>query len=267
MFTIMNVLKILGIVIGGIAGLWIAFYLICWLVLILFCLPVNMKKEYKVPNRAYIKMMNYGYWLVFSNARIKVHTTGLEKIPEGQRFMLVSNHRSSFDNMVQTYCMKGEQMAYISKKENFKIPIARKYMKRNCYLSLDRGDIKSAMKVILGAIDLVKKGYCSLGVFPEGTRTRDGKLGEFKPGCFKVALKAKCPVVISTITGSEQVTKHWPWKRTHIYFDVLNVIPYEEIQEKSTVEIAELVRSCILDELHKKGAEAGPGYNEEFYAI
>lgn len=267
MHILLNIAKYLGITVGGIIGLWVAFYVICWIFALIPIIFVNMKKDYKKPMRFYGKMMNYGYWILFGNIRIKVHASGLEKIPADTRFMLVSNHRSSYDNMVQTYCLKKEQMTYISKKENFKIPIARKYMKRNCYFSLDRGDMKSSVKVILDAISFIKNDYGSVGVFPEGTRTTDGKLGEFKAGCFKIALKAKCPVVISTVTGSELVSKHWPWKRTHIYFDVVKVLPYEEIQEKSTVEIAEIVRNCVLEELRKKGAVAGPEYNEEAYHL
>lgn len=263
----MGLLKLLGIVVGSIAGIWFVFYLVCWLILIAFCLPVSMKKEYTVPSRFYGKIMNFGYWVLLGNCRVKMHSSGLEKVPSGQRFLLVSNHRSSFDNMVQTYQLKNELLAYISKKENFKIPIGRHFMKKICYQELDRSDIRCAVKVIGNAINLIKNDYCSIGLFPEGTRTRDGKLGELKPGCFKIALKAKCPIVVSITTGGEMVHRNWPWKRTHVWFDVVKTIPFEEIEGKTTVEVADMVRNCMLDALRKKGAGQGPEYNEEFFRV
>lgn len=263
----MFILKLLGIALLSVAGLWLVFYLICWLILIALCLPVSMKKDYPVPSRFYKKVMNFGYWVLCGNARIKMHGTGIEKVPFGQRFLLVSNHRSSFDNMVQTFLLSKEQFAYVSKKENFKIPIGRHFMKKLSYLSLDRGDIRSAVKVINDAANLIKNDYCSIGLFPEGTRTHDGKVGPMKPGCFKVAVKARCPIVVCMMTGSEMVHKNWPLKRTHVTMDVLEVIPFEKIEGKTTVEISEMVRTIILDGLHKKGAGAGSDYNEEYYHL
>lgn len=267
MFTWITVLKLLGLVLLSAFGLWFVFYLICWLILIAFCLPVSMKKEFTVPSRFYGKIMNFGYWVLCGNARIRMHATGLEKVPDGEHFLLVSNHRSSFDNMVQTYMLKKELFSYVTKKENFKIPIGRHFMKKICYLPLNRGDIRSAVKVINDASGFIKNGYCSIGLFPEGTRTKDGKLGPFKPGCFKIAVKSKCPIVVTTTTGAEMVHRNWPFKKTHVYFDVLKFIPYDEIDGKTTVEIADMVRTIILDDLHKKGAEAGPDYNEEYYHL
>lgn len=267
MFSWLQILKLLGLIILSAAGLWFVFYLICWLILIALCLPISMKKEYKVPSPFYGKVMNFGYWVLCGNARIRMHASGLDKVPDNEHFLLVSNHRSSFDNMVQTYLLKKELFSYVTKQENFKIPIGRHFMKKLCYPSLNRGDIRSAVTVINKASSFIQNGYCSIGLFPEGTRTKDGKVGEFRPGCFKIVLKAKCPIVVSVTTGTEMVHRNWPWKRTHVYFDVLKVIPFSEIEGKTTVEIAENVRNCIIDELRKKGADAGSEYNEEYYHL
>ena len=262
-----TVLKLLGLVLVSLTGIWFIFYLLCWLMLIALCLPVSMKKEYTKPSRFYGKVMNFGYWVLCGNAGIRMYATGIEKIPFGTRFLLISNHRSSFDNMVQAYLLKKELLSYVTKKENFKIPIGRHFMKKICYLPLNRGDIRCAVKVINQAGEFIKNDECSIGLFPEGTRTKDGFLGPFKPGCFKIAVKSKCPIVVTTTTGAEMVHKNWPWKRTDVYFDVIRVIPYEEYQGKTTVEIAEMVRSIILEQLRIKGANAGPEYNEEFYHL
>lgn len=261
------VLELLGIIALSLAGIWLVFYLICWIILIVLCLPISMKKEYTTPSRFFGKVMNFGYWVLCGNARIRMHATGLEKVPYGTRFLLVSNHRSSFDNMVQTYLLKKELLAYITKKENFKIPIGRHFMKKICYLPLYRGDIRSAVKVINQAADFIKNDECSIGLFPEGTRTKNGLLGEFKPGCFKIAVKSKCPIVVSVTTGAEMVHKNWPWKPTHVNFDVIKVIPYEEYKDMTTVEIAGMVRGIIHEQLSIKGTDAGSEYNEEFYHL
>lgn len=71
---------------------------------------------------------------------------------------------------------------------------------------LDREDPRKAMTALNEAIDLVKKGY-SLTIFPEGTRNKgtEGSLLEFKSGAFRVATKAKAPIVPLAITGSRDI--------------------------------------------------------------
>lgn len=225
--------------------------LLFWFILFLFAIPIKMDKVYDKPSRFYSNLFNYAYYYLISHARIRIHSSGTELIPKNQKFLFISNHRSKFDNMIHSYVMKEFPVAFISKKENFKIPIGRHFMVRCCYLSLDRGNIKQGIQTISRAISLIKNDATNIGVFPEGTRSKDCNLLEFKPGTFKIAKKANCPIVVGVTQGTESIHKNWPFKHTDVNFDIVKVIYPEEFENKSTIEIAEYCQNIVSDKLKK----------------
>ncbi|MCR4790527.1 MAG: 1-acyl-sn-glycerol-3-phosphate acyltransferase [Treponemataceae bacterium] len=231
----------------SIAILYFLWFVLSWLVLIIFCLTIPMKKQYKKPSKFYKALFNYAYWMLCKLARVKVKVNGLDKIHFGKRFLLVSNHRSKFDNMIQSIVLKKENLAFISKKENFKIPIGRHYMNRMCYLSLDRSNMKSGIETIKKATDYLTNDITSIGLFPEGTRSLDGSLLPFHDACLRIAIYAKCPVVVGLIQGTENIHKNWPFKKTSVTFDIIKVIEPEEYEGKKAVELSDMVR-CLMSE-------------------
>ena len=100
------------------------------------------------------------------------------------------------------------------------------------------------MTVINAAADLIRGGEVSVGVYPEGTRSFDGKLLHFHNGVFKVAIKAKCPIVVVGIDGTENIHKNAPFKRTEVDIKVIKVI---NPAGKTTVELGDMVRECLKD--------------------
>lgn len=232
---------------------YIALFILSWLVFGIISLTVSMKKEYTRISGFYNFMFNLGYGYLCELARLKIHVTGLEKLPE-EKYLLVSNHRSNYDNMVQSYVLrKKTRLSYISKSGNFKIPIGRRFMKRNCYLEIDRENPRRALGTFLKAAELIKSGEASVGVFPEGHRNRDGRTGEFKSGCFLAASKAGCPVVVCSVTGTENITKNFPFRKTDVYFDVLEVIPAQTVKNTRTAALSDSARQMI--DRHIEGAD------------
>ena len=225
-----------------------AFSLLYWFVLWLTCFFIPVKKEYEKPSKSYLFLLNAAYWFVCSAARVKVRTTGLEKVPSDRRFLFVSNHLSRFDNMVQCVVMRKTPLAFISKPSNFKIPIGRHLMSRCCYISIDRGSPKSAARSIARAAELIKSDAVSVGVFPEGHRGTGYELREFKAGCLKAATKANCPIVVATICGTEKIHKNFPFRKTEVFFDILEII--EPCSEKTT-ELAQKIKEIIQENLNK----------------
>lgn len=236
---------------------FIAAFLVCYIALCaifwLFCfivsIPINTHKEYSKTSRFYTVvfglMLEYAAYL--SGARVSVK--GRHKLPKNERFLFVSNHRSSYDTIVQCGEMKLQPMAYISKPENFKIPLGHRYMTRCRYLSIDRSDIRSGAKVTKQAADMIKAGEACIGVYPEGTRNPSEELLEFKHGCFKIALWAKCPIVVSVIKGTDRIHKNFPLKHTKVVMEIIDVIPYNRIEGMKTNEISRLVKSMIEQHL------------------
>ncbi len=231
--------------IGGV----IALSLLYWAVLGLFSLKISLKKEYAKPSRFYLFMLNAAYWFVCTAGRVKLHITGMEMIPQDRRFLFVSNHLSRFDPMIQSLVLRKTPLSFITKPENFKIPIGRRFMNRSCYIAIDRESPRNAAKSISRAAELIISDSASIGVYPEGTRSTDGKLGEFKAGCLKTATKSGCPIVVSTILGTEKIRQRAPWRRTHVYLDILEVIGTENV--KKTAELSENIHSIMQRNIEK----------------
>lgn len=122
-------------------------------------------------------------------------------------------------------------------------------MNRCLYIPIERGNPREGLKAILKSIEYIKNGITSIGVFPEGKRSKTGELLEFKPGCFKIAQKAKCPVVIGATYGTEKIHSNFPWHTSHTHFDIIRVLEPEEYENMSTVEMAELSRKLIAEHL------------------
>lgn len=242
----------------GLSWLWVLplgfivclplFFLLYWFVLWLTCFFIPVDREYEKPSRFYLAALNSAYWLLYTTARVKLHVTGVEKIPKRERFLFVSNHLSRFDNMIECVVMRKTPMAFITKPSNYRIPIGRHLMSRCCYVKIDRDSPKNAAKSISRAAELIKSDAVSIGVFPEGHRGAGYDMVEFRAGCLKAASKAGCPIVAATVCGTEKIHKNFPFRRTHVYFDIVDVI--EPAGEKTT-ELSERLRTVMQDNLNK----------------
>ena len=246
-----NALIIVLSVLAGLVEAWFLWQILLWLFWICVNLTINKKKEYTTTSRFYNWAFVLWYRYMMIAGRLKLHVSGYDKVPFGKRFLLVSNHCSKFDNFIQCAVLKKTQLAYISKPENFKIPIGGRFMRRGLYLSLPRGNTREEFKVIMKAIEYIKDDKVSIGIFPEGTRSKDGNLQEFKPGAFKIAEKAKCPVIVCSMKGTFEIHKNWPWKTSHVYMDILDVIDPSVWEEKNTVEVSQYAHDLILNNLNK----------------
>lgn len=132
-------------------------------------------------------------------AGAKITVEGLEHLPEGNA-VFVSNHQSYFDiPLVLGYL--GDPKPLVSKKEIAKLPFIRQWMNELGCVFLDRENIRASVAAISEASDRVANGS-SMVIFPEGTRTETGEVGEFKGGAFKIAQRNKVPVVPFVLEGS-----------------------------------------------------------------
>ena len=114
-------------------------------------------------------------------------------------------------------------------------------------MAIDRENPRNSMKTLLKAIDFIKSGQGSIGIYPEGTRSKDGKLLPFHDGIFKVAQKAGVPVVVGSIVGTEQIKSRFPFRRTVVKVDFIDVIQPQEGQ--TSHEIAELAKTLISERI------------------
>ena len=226
--------------------------ILCILILLPFTficsLFINPKKEYDKNSKFYRKLLHTYTWLVLKLLRVKIDVTGIEKIPQNTRFVLVGNHRSNFDPIITWLVFKRYDLAFISKESNFKIPVFGRIIRKCCYMAIDRENPRNAIKTINRASNLIKSNEVSVAVYPEGTRNKEGNgLLPFHNSVFKIAQKANVPIVIVGVSGTESIHKRTPWKRTHVQLQVLDVINAENVMAMKTNEIGEIVRNTLLE--------------------
>ena len=169
---------------------------------------------------------------------VRTHITGLDKLPDAGRFVFISNHRSGFDPLIVLNRLKKYDIAFISKPSNMALPFIGRIAHGAGCLPIDRENDRKALKTILQAADYVKRGVCSIGIYPEGTRSHDGELLPFHAGSFKIAQKADAPLAVACIRGTENITKNVLRRVTDVYLDILELIPAEKVKAMSTSELA-----------------------------
>lgn len=136
-------------------------------------------------------------------AGVKVNVHGLENIPKDKTVLFIGNHQGNFDIPIfisKIPTLKG----FISKVEVEKIPGIATWMNHMNCVFMDRSSLRKSSEAIIKGIKILKGGH-SLVIFPEGTRSKGDKMGEFKAGSFKLATKSKVPIVPVTISGSYKI--------------------------------------------------------------
>lgn len=228
------------------AGSFLALLLLLLLVVAVSALTVNTKKPQAKQNHYYIYLLCVFCRVVFPLAGVRVHVTGLEDVPRGGRFLLVSNHHFFIDPLVYYSVMPWAELSFIAKQDAFTYPVVRQFMHKLLCLSLDRDNDRAALRTILHAVELLQQDMVSIAVFPEGgTNRTEEPLLPFRNGVFKIAQKAKVPIVLCTITGTRKILKNMFRRRTDVYLDVLGVFPAGELGAEKTVEIGEQAREIM----------------------
>jgi 1-acyl-sn-glycerol-3-phosphate acyltransferase len=136
-------------------------------------------------------------------AGVTLVVSGLENVPLTEPVIFMSNHQSNFD-ILSLYQAIPKQFSWIAKEELFSVPLFGQSMRRAGYIALDRSDGRRSLKSMISAAERINGG-ASVIIFPEGTRSDDGRLIPFKRGGFLLAEKAKVPVVPVAISGSGRV--------------------------------------------------------------
>ncbi len=195
-------------------GLWI---LIVLLVALFFSLPYHLYLRMlwkKNPEKSWKKARKYVSGFFKAELKIsgcKVNVIGKDNIPEDGPALFVSNHRSYFDILI-THESIGKPAGFIAKKELRKVPLLPLYMDDIGCLFLDRNDIKQSLQVINQGAEFLKMGH-SMILFPEGHRNQTDEFLPFKEGGYKMAEKAKCPIVPVAISGSDLLLESAPKKK------------------------------------------------------
>lgn len=182
--------------------------------------------------------------------KVKVHMTGLEKIPQNERFLLVCNHIHDLDPAIIYYAVPDSRLSFIAKKEVRDIyPFIYKALHKLSGLPIDRENNREAAKTIINATRLIKEKTNSVAIFPEGYVSLSGEVLPIRNGALKIATKSQSKIVVCTIWGTKEIPKNLFRRKTDIYFDVLEVIDTE--QNPHTAEIGEKIHTIMAESIEK----------------
>lgn len=147
--------------------------------------------------------------IAFKLLGMKVEIQGLENIPRNEPVIFISNHQSMMDIKLSLAFIP-VNFSFISKDTVFYVPVLGAYMTASGHIPIQRTEDRKAYATLLTAVNKLTEKK-SLVVFPEGTRSEDGKLGAFKRGISLIVLKSGRRVVPMAICGSNQFMPKRGW--------------------------------------------------------
>ena len=183
---------------------------------------------------------------------MRLEVSGLENVDKKASYVFMCNHLSAIDGPL-LFMLIPQSIRVILKKESFRIPIIGQAMRLVSFVPVDRKGLKGGKKSIDQAIRMIKeKGY-SFMIFPEGTRSRDGKLQAFKRGGFFLALNSQVPVAPVTIQGTFELMPKGSFfiKKGKVRVRFHPIVPIQEFDHDSLPELMNRVRDAIQSGLEE----------------
>ena len=232
-FAALTIAWALGLVVLWVVGIWIA------------GLTVDLDEPVTEddPGIRWIVMTIVG--LLCRIGRLRITVKGWKNVPGGP-FLLVGNHRSNYDPIATLWAMRqrGVDVAFVTKPENMKLPLVPMIHRAN-FLTIDREDPRKAIATINAAADLLKNNVVNVGIYPEGTRSKGREMLPFHNAVFKIAQRAKVPIVVVCVTGTEKIGANVPWRRTDVTLDFCQRIERDTVAASSTKQLGEMVRQSL----------------------
>lgn len=180
-------------------------------------------------------------------AGVKIVLRGLEKLRPGQNYIFMANHVSNLDPPILIPSIPG-RCSVLVKKELFRTPILGTGMRQADLVPVDRRDREAAIESVRGAIEVLRKGL-HMVIYPEGTRSSDGRLLPFKKGPFHLAMDSGVPIVPVTMLGTFE---SWPRDRFALHRGTATVVFHPPIDPREYADrdaLMEAVREAIASAL------------------
>ncbi|HEV2388783.1 MAG TPA: lysophospholipid acyltransferase family protein [Candidatus Acidoferrales bacterium] len=201
-----------------------------------------------------------GLRMTLALAGIRVRAAGTANIPSGA-CLFFANHTSAVDPVAVLLAVP-RRIAFLAKQELFRIPLLGVAMRLAGFVPVDRASREDAAKSADRAVEVLRCGI-SMVIYPEGTRSPDGRLASFKRGGFLIAIRAAIPVVPVTILGAERVLpRSERWLRPgEIVVQFHSPIDAAACRPEDREALLERVRAAIASALPEqlRGAEEKPG--------
>lgn len=232
-----------------VATCWLVLYVASFIALVV-CYPFDKKR---------VVVHKLSKWLtdivfVFAPG-MRRDVIGMENIDPKQAYVIVLNHQSMVD-ILSIYNLP-LVFKWVSKKEVYRIPLVGRLLLMHGDIVINRASAKEAMQLVHSkGKEWLKKG-ASVSIFPEGTRSKDGEIHNFKAGAFILAKDAGVPILPIVLDGTNTlIRKGWMinW-RNRITIKVLPPISAEEVQNRDIKDVMAQVKEDMVNTLAQIRAE------------
>ncbi len=244
-----KMVKLAGIKIGAMRSILyytvaIAFTVTYFVIFsLLFLLTVLFDKERVVMHYASVVWARAVYGL---NPWWRMRVSGKENIERGKAYVIVNNHQSMLDiPLMYTLPLT---FKWVAKKEVLNWPVFGLVMRMHGDIAIERGAASGAKMMIRKGCKHLAAGT-SVIMFPEGTRSRDGRVGRFKEGAFTLAKTAGVDILPCAIEGTGSFMDGWKVRMPHAFH--VRILPPIASEGRTAAQLAELAHNAILKE-HKK---------------
>jgi 1-acyl-sn-glycerol-3-phosphate acyltransferase len=191
----------------------------------------------------------WGSFYTWTMPAWRIRVEGRENVRKDAAYVVVSNHQSQLDILVAFRLFF--HYKWVSKVEMFSVPLIGWNMALNRYVKLKRGDKESIAQMLRDCEMHLDEGS-SIFMFPEGTRSPDGEVKDFKLGAFEMALKKKVPILPVVVSGTNKALPKYSMNFTgvqKIYIKIYEEIPYAAFANLSAAETAQMARQLIIEKL------------------
>jgi 1-acyl-sn-glycerol-3-phosphate acyltransferase len=189
-------------------------------------------------------------WLLQANG-IRLGVQSLENLRPSHAYVLICNHASILD-IPKILSALPFPVRFIAKRSLAWFPIFGWTLYLSGHILIDRAGIQSTWKSLKKAVSLLNSGT-SILVFPEGTRSPDGQVKEFKGGAFLLALKSQSPIAPVTISGTYQMLPRtgWCFRPGTIQIRIMEAIPTQGVPPREARPLMKRVRGTIIQSLEQ----------------
>ncbi|MDP2471640.1 MAG: lysophospholipid acyltransferase family protein [Candidatus Palauibacterales bacterium] len=177
-------------------------------------------------------------------AGVRTDVAGLANVSPTAPQIFVANHQSIFD-IFAILAYVPASVRFVAKRELGRIPVFSLAMRAAGHVFIDRHDRRGATEAMRAAGDRMKRERLSLGLFPEGTRSKDGRLGEFKRGTFALAIETQVPIVPVAVDGGHRVARRGRIRAGTMRLALTKPLPTEGRTAEERDEVMSVVRGSI----------------------
>ena len=205
--------------------------------------------------------------LILRVCGIRVRVSGLGNLNTDLPRIYMTNHQSFFDIFALLACLP-VNFKFILKQELMNLPVFGPATRRAGYIGIERDDPRKAVKSMNQAAERIRNG-ASVLIFPEGTRSPDGRLGQFKKGGFSLAVKSGCDIVPVAISGSHRIAPKGSLriKKGSFSLSIGKPISLGGYTKRKIPQLMDQVREAMLRQMEKSGATVGVRANASFKKV